>query len=365
MLPIGCRREQAELEGGQSESGIASEAGEDSRGEPVPGEQSFQKSMLEECRSVLEYEKLNAISGEGVVAPRRVTWCERLWAAGGPGRDAQQLAAKEGGGLRQNRSALAVSPAPAAVGALSRLCAARCVPSCWQYARHSRPEPWTIPLLFGHQHSASPLTPFPASISPHMSLPPPPSLAAYHFSPAEGTYGVVFRARDKSNGRVLALKRIKLEAFRYGFPQTSIREINILLSLHHRNIVNVLEVRGARGGCDRLVLQGDVRVVPAVERTWSPLLLGLHLTCPLCLPPLALSHALPLPPVPIPFTLSSSNQTPPVLSSCLLLTCPLPVPRPPPRALAPSAPLLPPGGGGPGQQQQAAAGVHGDGVCGP
>jgi serine/threonine protein kinase len=150
---------------------------------------------------------------------------------------------------------------------------------------------------------------------------------------------VVFRARDKSNGRVLALKRIKLEAFRYGFPQTSIREINILLSLHHRNIVNVLEVRGARGGCDRLVLQGDVRVVPAVERTWSPLLLGLHLTCPLCLPPLALSHALPLLPVPIPFTLSSSNQTPPVLSSCLLLTCPLPPLSPAPR---PAPLLLPP-----------------------
>jgi hypothetical protein len=126
MLPIGCRREQAELEGGQSESGIASEAGEDSRGEPVPGEQSFQKSMLEECRSVLEYEKLNAISGEGVVAPRRVTWCERLWAAGGPGRDAQQLAAKEGGGLRQNRSALAVPSTSCCWSLVTLVCSSVC-----------------------------------------------------------------------------------------------------------------------------------------------------------------------------------------------------------------------------------------------
>ena len=58
----------------------------------------------------------------------------------------------------------------------------------------------------------------------------------------EGTYGVVYRARDKRTGEVVALKRVKLENFRDGFPQTSIREINILLSFHHPNIVNVSEV---------------------------------------------------------------------------------------------------------------------------
>ncbi|GLC34170.1 hypothetical protein PLESTM_000165800 [Pleodorina starrii] len=59
---------------------------------------------------------------------------------------------------------------------------------------------------------------------------------------SEGTYGVVFRARCKKTGRICALKKIKMEKERDGFPVTSIREINILLNLHHPNIVNVSEV---------------------------------------------------------------------------------------------------------------------------
>jgi hypothetical protein len=58
---------------------------------------------------------------------------------------------------------------------------------------------------------------------------------------------VVFRAREKRTARIYALKKIKLERFNDGFPQTSIREINVLLSLHHPNIVNVSEVCGGGG----------------------------------------------------------------------------------------------------------------------
>ena len=58
----------------------------------------------------------------------------------------------------------------------------------------------------------------------------------------EGTYGVVFRARDKKTGEVVALKKVKLEKEREGFPLTSLREINILLSSHHPSIVDVKEV---------------------------------------------------------------------------------------------------------------------------
>jgi serine/threonine protein kinase len=63
---------------------------------------------------------------------------------------------------------------------------------------------------------------------------------------------VVFRAREKRTGRIYALKKIKLERFNDGFPQTSIREINVLLSLHHPNIVNVSEVRRVPGGAGGL-----------------------------------------------------------------------------------------------------------------
>ncbi|KAL4854151.1 Cyclin-dependent kinase G-2 [Chlorella vulgaris] len=59
---------------------------------------------------------------------------------------------------------------------------------------------------------------------------------------SEGTYGVVYRARDRETGEICALKKVKLEKERDGFPLTSIREINILLSLDHPHIVNVSEV---------------------------------------------------------------------------------------------------------------------------
>ncbi|CAN6464187.1 unnamed protein product [Victoria cruziana] len=58
----------------------------------------------------------------------------------------------------------------------------------------------------------------------------------------EGTYGVVYRARDKKTGEIVALKKVKMEKEREGFPLTSLREINILLSFHHPSIVDVKEV---------------------------------------------------------------------------------------------------------------------------
>ncbi|KAL9246558.1 hypothetical protein vseg_020076 [Gypsophila vaccaria] len=58
----------------------------------------------------------------------------------------------------------------------------------------------------------------------------------------EGTYGVVYRAKDKKTGEIVALKKVKMEKEREGFPLTSLREINILLSVHHPSIVDVKEV---------------------------------------------------------------------------------------------------------------------------
>jgi cell division cycle 2-like protein len=58
----------------------------------------------------------------------------------------------------------------------------------------------------------------------------------------EGTYGVVFRARDKQTGKIYALKKVKMEKEREGFPMTALREANILLSMHHPNVVDVSEM---------------------------------------------------------------------------------------------------------------------------
>ncbi|KAK5649248.1 hypothetical protein RI129_000277 [Pyrocoelia pectoralis] len=58
----------------------------------------------------------------------------------------------------------------------------------------------------------------------------------------EGTYGVVYRARDKHNNDIVALKRLKMEKEKEGFPITSLREINTLLKGQHPNIVTVREI---------------------------------------------------------------------------------------------------------------------------
>ena len=58
----------------------------------------------------------------------------------------------------------------------------------------------------------------------------------------EGTYGVVYRAREKKTGEIIALKKVKMEKEREGFPLTSLREINILLCFHHSSVVDVKKV---------------------------------------------------------------------------------------------------------------------------
>jgi cell division cycle 2-like len=58
----------------------------------------------------------------------------------------------------------------------------------------------------------------------------------------EGTYGVVYKAKDKKTGEIVALKKVKMDMEREGFPISALREMNILLSLDHPSIVDVKEV---------------------------------------------------------------------------------------------------------------------------
>lgn len=53
----------------------------------------------------------------------------------------------------------------------------------------------------------------------------------------EGTYGVVYKARDRSKNELIALKRIRLEQDDEGVPSTAIREISLLKEMQHKNIV--------------------------------------------------------------------------------------------------------------------------------
>ncbi|XP_018082435.1 cyclin-dependent kinase 11B S homeolog isoform X2 [Xenopus laevis] len=58
----------------------------------------------------------------------------------------------------------------------------------------------------------------------------------------EGTYGVVYRAKDRKTDEIVALKRLKMEKEKEGFPITSLREINTILKAQHPNIVTVREI---------------------------------------------------------------------------------------------------------------------------
>ncbi|KAL8833213.1 MAG: hypothetical protein Q9170_004408 [Blastenia crenularia] len=65
----------------------------------------------------------------------------------------------------------------------------------------------------------------------------------------EGTYGVVFRAREKKTGKIVALKqmRIPVEERRDGVPITALREMAILRGVKCENVVGVKEVAVGEG----------------------------------------------------------------------------------------------------------------------
>ncbi|KAJ3517368.1 hypothetical protein NLJ89_g533 [Agrocybe chaxingu] len=83
---------------------------------------------------------------------------------------------------------------------------------------------------------------------PPRTLHPPiqPSRSVYSYERLnqieEGSYGVVFRARDKQTGDIVALKKLKLDEEKNGFPITALREIYALMSCRHENVVGVREV---------------------------------------------------------------------------------------------------------------------------
>ena len=58
----------------------------------------------------------------------------------------------------------------------------------------------------------------------------------------EGTYGKVYKARDTASEEIVALKMVRTDNEREGFPITAVREIKILKQLCHENIINLKEI---------------------------------------------------------------------------------------------------------------------------
>ena len=64
-----------------------------------------------------------------------------------------------------------------------------------------------------------------------------------------GTYGKVFKAIHVYTRNMVALKKIRMEGERDGYPVTAVREIKLLQSLNHTNIVQLQEVMVEKNDC--------------------------------------------------------------------------------------------------------------------
>lgn len=88
-----------------------------------------------------------------------------------------------------------------------------------------------------------------SALAPPRSAHPPllPCRSVYAYTRLnhieEGTYGIVFRARCNATGEIYALKKLKLDEEKQGFPITSLREVMSLMTTGgHENVVGVREI---------------------------------------------------------------------------------------------------------------------------
>lgn len=58
----------------------------------------------------------------------------------------------------------------------------------------------------------------------------------------QGTYGKVYKARNRKTGRVVAMKKMSVDWDEEGLPSTFLREISLLKALSHPNVVALLDV---------------------------------------------------------------------------------------------------------------------------
>ena len=93
----------------------------------------------------------------------------------------------------------------------------------------------------------------------------------------EGTFGMVYKAKDRRSNQIYALKKVRLEKEKEGFPVTTVREIKILRQLdNHQNIIKLREIV-----TDKLDAS-DYRkwkVLLIYRSTESQFLLGCFLSC--------------------------------------------------------------------------------------
>ena len=101
----------------------------------------------------------------------------------------------------------------------------------------------------------------------------------------EGTYGIVYKARNKLTNEIIALKKIRLDHEDEGIPSTAVREITLLKELDHPNIVKMMDVVSGEDklhlifqfvDCDlKKFMEGHTLTEEQVKKILYQLLLGL------------------------------------------------------------------------------------------
>lgn len=95
----------------------------------------------------------------------------------------------------------------------------------------------------------------------------PPSLTSL-----VSAYGIVDRARDTRNSSIVALKQVRIspEERQNGVPITALREISILRSLKHNNIIGVVDV-----AVHAKAMEDIYMVMEYAEQVGDPMLRGI------------------------------------------------------------------------------------------
>jgi hypothetical protein len=106
----------------------------------------------------------------------------------------------------------------------------------------------TPPITDSPEHDGLALVVTPIPVS-QTSNRPPKATEPFEFLGlvGQGAYGKVFKARERATGALVALKKIKSEHAQEGFPVTGLREVKLLQSLKHENVVTLREMVNRKG----------------------------------------------------------------------------------------------------------------------
>lgn len=87
----------------------------------------------------------------------------------------------------------------------------------------------------------------------------------------EGTYGVVYKAVELSSKELIAIKKIRFQHEDEGIPSTAVREISLLKSLKHPNIVLLKDVVYHKENLNLIFQYSEMDLKKLIKKVKGPL----------------------------------------------------------------------------------------------